>query len=70
MDGLRRPPREKFQTGLILFLTYVLVLGPISMLLRGIARQDLLEMKRTEGSTFAHAKKAVPTDRERCERQF
>ena len=60
----------KIQTAIILFLTYVLVLGPISFILRGIGRQDLLELKRTEGATFAHAKKAVPTDRERCERQF
>jgi hypothetical protein len=60
----------RFQTALVLFLTYTLVLGPISMLIRGIGRQDLLELKRTEGSSFAHAKKAVPTDRERCERQF
>ena len=60
----------KVQTAIVLFLTYVLVLGPISMVLRGIGRQDLLELKRTEGATFAHAKSRVPTDRERCERQF
>ena len=60
----------KVQTAIILFLTYVLVLGPLSLLLRGVGRQDLLEMKKHGGTTFAHAKKAVPTDRERCERQF
>lgn len=60
----------KVQTAIILFLTYALVLGPISFLLRVVGRQDLLEIKRTGQTTFGHAKKAVPTDRERCERQF
>ncbi len=60
----------KIQTAIVLFLTYTLVVGPISMLIRGFGRQDLLEIKRREGPTFAHAKKAIPTDRERCERQF
>ena len=60
----------KVQTAILLFLTYVIVLGPLALLLCGFGRQDLLELRRTGGATFGHAKHAVPTDRARCERQF
>ena len=60
----------QIQTSILLFLVYVLVIGPTSLILRVFARRDLLEIRRYEGSSFAHAKKQVPTDRERCEHQF
>jgi hypothetical protein len=60
----------QIQTALILALVYVLVIGPTSLVLRGIGRRDLLELRTTNTSSFAHEKHAIPTDRERCERQF
>lgn len=58
------------QTAILLSLAYVLVIGPTSIILRAFGRQDLLELHRTRATSYAHTKRAIPTDRERCERQF
>jgi hypothetical protein len=60
----------QIQTGIILFLVYVLIIGPLSLLLRLFGRGDLLEMRRPPGVSFAHEKEQIPSDAERCERQF
>jgi hypothetical protein len=58
------------QTTIVLFVIYAFVLGPVSLVMRAIARRDLLELRRPSSSTFAHPKRQIPTDPERCERQF
>lgn len=58
------------QTAIILSLAYFLVIGPIATLLRAFGRRDLLEIRSRKAASFAHDKQAIPTDRERCERQF
>jgi hypothetical protein len=60
----------QIQTAILLFLIYVLVIGPLSVVLRVLGRQDLLEMRRSKSASFAHSKTQVPTDAARCERQF
>lgn len=60
----------KIQTAIVLFVVYAFVLGPLSLVMRGIVRRDLLEMRHRPRPSFAHSKKQVPTDPERCERQF
>jgi hypothetical protein len=60
----------RIQTAIILFLVYVLVLGPIAVMLRVFGRRDLLELRRPECDSFAHSKDQVPTDAARCARQF
>jgi hypothetical protein len=60
----------RIQTALLLLLVYALVIGPLALVLRVIGRQDLLELRRPAGPSFAHRKQQVPTDRERCERPF
>ncbi len=60
----------QIQTGLLLALAYVLVIGPTAIFLRVIGRRDLLDLRATKTGSFAHQKRAIPTDRERCERQF
>jgi len=60
----------QIQTAIILFLVYVLLIGPLSLLLRLFGRGDLLEMRRRPGTSFAHQKEQIPSDAERCERQF
>jgi len=58
------------QTVVLLSLVYASVLGPLALLLRVAGRADLLELRRPRGESFALPKQRVPTDRERCERQF
>ena len=58
------------QTTLLLSLIYGLVLGPMALLLRVVRRGDLLALRATDAASFAQPKRMVPTDRERCTRQF
>ena len=58
------------QTVVLLTLVYVAVLGPLALLLRVAGRADLLALRGPAGESFALPKQQVPTDRERCERQF
>jgi hypothetical protein len=60
----------QIQTAIILFLVYVLLIGPLAILLRLSGRGDLLEMRRRRATSFAHQKEQIPGDAERCERQF
>ncbi len=60
----------QIQTAILLFLIYVIVIGPLSFILRVFGRQDLLEVRRSKAPSFAHPKTQVPTDAARCERQF
>jgi hypothetical protein len=58
------------QTVVILTLVYATVLAPMALLLRLAGRADLLELRQARGESFALPKQRIPTDRERCERQF
>ena len=58
------------QTVVLLSLVYATVVGPMALLLRLFGRGDLLELRRPRTGSFALPKRAIPTDRERCERQF
>lgn len=58
------------QTAIVLFLVYVLVIGPLAVALRVFGRRDLLDMRRSTKPSFARSKRQVPTDPERCQRQF
>jgi hypothetical protein len=58
------------QTTVVLTLIYSLVLGPMALLLRAAGRGDLLELRAGGTASFAHRKTMVPTDAERCARQF
>ena len=60
----------QIQTSILLAIAYVLVIGPTALLLRVIGRRDLLDLHAKKTASFAHPKQAIPTDRERCERQF
>jgi hypothetical protein len=60
----------QIQTAILLFLVYVLVIGPLSIVLRLLGQGDLLDARRAKGESFAHPHRQIPTDRERCERQF
>jgi hypothetical protein len=57
------------QTVVLLSLVYACVLAA-GAALRLAGRADLLELHRARGESFALPKQRVPTDRERCERQF
>jgi hypothetical protein len=58
------------QTVVILTLVYTLVVAPMALLLRLVGRGDLLELRQARAGGYALPKQPVPTDRERCERQF
>jgi hypothetical protein len=58
------------QSVVILTLIYAAVLAPMALLLRLVGRADLLELRQARGESFARPKQRIPTDRERCERQF
>jgi hypothetical protein len=60
----------RVQTTLLLSLVYLLVIGPLWVCVCLIGRRDLLATRRTPASSFAAEKARIPTDRERCERQF
>ena len=48
----------------------MLILGPMALLLRLFGRGDLLSLRAAKAQSFALAKQMVPTDVERCTRQF
>jgi len=58
------------QNVVLLTLTYVVVLGPIWLILRLTRRSDLLELHSQGSVSFARPKQPVPTDADRCERPF
>ena len=58
------------QTVVVLSLIYATVLAPLALLLRLFGRGDLLELRTPRTGSFAAPKQPIPTDRERCERQF
>jgi hypothetical protein len=58
------------QTTLILSLIYGLILAPMALLLRLFGRADLLDLRAKPAASFARPKQMVPTDVERCTRQF
>ncbi|TFG91922.1 MAG: hypothetical protein E4H11_10140 [Myxococcales bacterium] len=60
----------RVQTTLLLSLVYVVVIGPLWLCVCVLGRRDLLETRREGATSFAVHKPKVPTDRERCERQF
>jgi len=57
------------QNFILLTLVYHVVLGPLALCMRLVGR-DLLDMRPGDRSTFYNPKEKVPTDLERCERQF
>jgi hypothetical protein len=58
------------QNVVLLTLTYVVVLGPIWLILSLTRRSDLLELHSRAAVSFARPKQPVPTDADRCERPF
>jgi hypothetical protein len=58
------------QTTLLLSLVYLLGVGPLWLCVCVLGRRDLLGTRRVAATSFAAQKPKVPTDRERCERQF
>ena len=58
------------QTALLLSLVYLLGVGPLWLLVCALGRRDLLGTRRRPAASFLAEKARVPTDRERCERQF
>ena len=60
----------RVQTTLLLSLVYILGVGPLWLCVCFLGRRDLLGTRRGAAPSFAAQKAKVPTDRERCERQF
>lgn len=60
----------RVQTAIILFVIYVLVIGPLSFFLWVARGRDLLAIKKPAAGIGWAPKPPVPTDTERCERQF
>ena len=60
----------RVQTTLLLSLVYVVMIGPLWLCVCVLGRRDLLGTRRVGATSFAVQKPKVPTDRERCERQF
>jgi len=60
----------RVQTTLLLSLVYVIGVGPLWLCVCVLGRRDLLETRRVAATSFSAQKPKVPTDRERCERQF
>jgi hypothetical protein len=58
------------QTALLLSLVYLLGIGPLWLFVCLIGRRDLLATRGKPSASFALPKPTIPTDRERCERQF
>jgi hypothetical protein len=58
------------QTSLLLTLVYLLGIGPLWLFVTVIGRNDLLGVRRRPATSFSAEKPKIPTDRERCERQF
>ena len=60
----------RVQTTLLLSLVYVLGVGPLWLCVCVLGRRDLLATRRVTAPSFATPKPKLPTNRERCERQF
>ena len=60
----------RVQTTLLLSLVYLVLIGPLWVCMCLLGRRDLLAMRRVAAPSFSMEKFQVPTDRERCERQF
>ena len=60
----------RVQTTLLLSLVYILGVAPLWLCVCLLGRRDLLGTRRRAAASFALPKPRVPTDRERCERQF
>ncbi len=60
----------KVQTAVVLFFTYFFVVGPVSVLMRLLVRRDLLDLRAPQTPSYGRVKRQIPTDPERCERQF
>ena len=60
----------EIQTKIVLTIIYFVVLAPLALLLRILRQGDLLELERPASESFARTREPIPTDRERCERQF
>jgi hypothetical protein len=60
----------RVQTTLLLSLVYVVMIGPLWLCVCVLGRRDLLATRRVATTSFAAQKPKLPTDRERCERQF
>ena len=60
----------RVQTTLLLSLVYILGIGPLWLCMCVLGRRDPLATRRRAAPSFACPKPRVPTDRERCERQF
>ncbi len=57
------------QNFILLTLLYFLLFGPIALCLR-LLGHDLLGLRRDDRASLYFPKDHVPTDLERCERQF
>ena len=60
----------RVQTTILLSLVYVVVIAPLWFCMCVLGRRDLLGTRRVAAPSFAVQKPKLPTDRERCERQF
>lgn len=60
----------RVQTTLLLSVVYLVLIGPLWLCMCVLGRRDLLAMRRVAATSFSVRKPHVPTDRERCERQF
>jgi len=60
----------RVQNALLLSLVYLLGIGPLWLGVCLVGRKDLLGTRRVPATSFAVEKARIPTDRERCERQF
>jgi hypothetical protein len=58
------------QTALLLSLVYILGVAPLWLCVCVLGRRDLLVTRRVAAASFAVQKAKIPTDRQRCERQF
>lgn len=60
----------RVQTSVLLTLVYVLGIAPLWLFVCTLGRKDLLAVRRHPATSFSVEKPKIPTDRERCERQF
>lgn len=59
----------KVQTAILLSIVYHLTLGPLAIAARA-ARQDLLDLRRRKGPSYAKDLKGVSSTLEKAQRQF
>ena len=57
------------QNFIVLSVVYYIALAPLALFIR-LSRRDLLALRRIDRPTFYSPKERIPTDLERCERQF